>query len=34
MTEEYFKEHVLKCNKCGSEPLLVAENSMFAKSDE
>lgn len=34
MTEEYFNEHALKCNKCGSKPLLVTENSMYAKNDD
>ena len=34
MTEEYFNEHILKCKKCGAKPLLVTENSMFAKNDD
>ena len=34
MTEEYFNEHVLRCKKCGSKPLLVTENSMYAKDDD
>ena len=34
MTEEYFNEHVLRCKKCGSKPLLVTENSMYTKDDD
>ena len=34
MTEEYFKKHVLNCNKCGSKPLLVSDSSVLSKTDE
>lgn len=34
MTEEYFKDHVLKCKKCGDIPLLTVETPMFSDSKE